>query len=95
MIEFGKFPLKLFDIACATHTLPGQMPREVVIFAIEVQDVTTFGESCTSKVERAIPKVIQRVARELTGRGRYRDTRPGNSSQPGVSSSLRIYCALA
>jgi len=54
------------------------IPREIAIFAIEVQDVTTFSESCTPRVERAIPKVVQRVARELTGRGRHRDTGPGN-----------------
>lgn len=43
------------------------LPREIVIFAIEVQDVTTFGVSCTPEVERAIPKVVQTVATELAG----------------------------
>ena len=41
------------------------MPREIVIFAIEVADVTTFGESCTPKVEQAIPKTVETVAREV------------------------------
>lgn len=45
------------------------MPQEVTIFAIEVQDVTTFSESCTPRVERAIPKVVHRVAKELAGQG--------------------------
>ncbi len=43
------------------------MPREIIIFAIEVQDVTTFGESCTPQVEQAIPRAVQMVARELAG----------------------------
>ena len=46
-------------------TLGLDMPREIVIFAIEVQDVTTFSESCTPRVERAIPKVVEMVAEEV------------------------------
>ena len=41
------------------------MPQEIVIFAIEVADVTTFGEECTPEVERAIPEVIRLVLQEL------------------------------
>lgn len=56
------------------------MPREIIIFAIEVQDVTTFGESCTPQVERAIPAAVNMVARELAGRGRHKDTGPGDQA---------------
>jgi len=45
------------------------IPQEIVIFAIEAQDVTTFSESLTPEVEQAIPKAVQIVARELDGRG--------------------------
>ena len=41
------------------------MPKEIVIFAIEVQDVITFSESCTTRVESAIPKVVEMVAEEV------------------------------
>jgi hydrogenase maturation protease len=41
------------------------MPKEIVIFAIEVQDVVTFSESCTPEVERAIPEVVEMVAEEV------------------------------
>lgn len=41
------------------------MLREIAIFAIEVQDVTTFGGSCTPEVEWAIPHVADMVASEL------------------------------
>ena len=42
-----------------------EMPREIIILAIEVQDVTTFSESLTPEVERAIPRVVEMVAHEL------------------------------
>ncbi len=41
------------------------MPKEMVIFAIEVEDVLTFGEKLTPKVEAAIPKVCELVLQEL------------------------------
>jgi hydrogenase maturation protease len=43
------------------------VPREVVIYAVEVSDVTTFREGCTPEVERAIPQVADMVIRELLG----------------------------
>lgn len=45
-----------------------EMPKEIVIVAIEVQDVTTFSESCTPEVERIIPKVVEMVASEVAHR---------------------------
>jgi hydrogenase maturation protease len=44
------------------------VPREVVIFAIEVADVTTFSEQCTPEVEQSIPKVVDMVIEEVGGR---------------------------
>lgn len=43
------------------------LPRQIIIFAIEVQNVTTFGEECTPEVERAIPVCVERVVQELNG----------------------------
>lgn len=43
------------------------MPREITIFAIEVEDVTTFSERCTSEVERVIPVVTDMVIQKLDG----------------------------
>jgi hydrogenase maturation protease len=42
-----------------------KLPREIIIFAIEVEDVTTFSEECTSAVLKAVPKCVEMVAREL------------------------------
>jgi hydrogenase maturation protease len=42
-----------------------EMPKEIVIFAVEVADATTFGEGCTPQVERAIPKVVEMVREDV------------------------------
>lgn len=41
------------------------LPQEIVIFAIEVADVTTFNEGCTTSVEQVIPVATDMVLREL------------------------------
>jgi len=43
------------------------LPQRIVILAIEVEDVTTFSEECTPKVERAIPICVEKVIQELNG----------------------------
>lgn len=37
------------------------LPKEIVIFAIEVENVTSFSEQCTPEVGRAIPICVDRV----------------------------------
>jgi len=41
------------------------LPQQIVIFAIEVENVTSFSEKCTPEVERAIPVVADMVMAEL------------------------------
>ena len=41
------------------------LPQEIVIFAIEVSDVSTFGEEYTPQVKLAIPTCVEMVLREL------------------------------
>lgn len=43
------------------------MPREVIIFGIEVSDVSTFGEGFTSEVGQAIPVCVEMITKELNG----------------------------
>ena len=45
------------------------LPQEIIIFAIEAADVTTFGEECTPEVRRAIPVCVKMVVRELGSAG--------------------------
>ena len=41
------------------------MPREIVIIAVEVADVITFGEEPTPAVQAAIPRAVEMVRQEL------------------------------
>lgn len=41
--------------------------EDFVIIAVEVEEVTTFGETCTPAVEAAIPRAVESVLGELTG----------------------------
>ena len=43
------------------------LPQQIIIFAIEVVDVTTFSEKCTPEVEQAIPLAVSMIAEELSG----------------------------
>lgn len=42
-----------------------EMPREVVIFAIEAKDMATFSEKLSSEVEKAVPKAVEVVLKEV------------------------------
>jgi Ni,Fe-hydrogenase maturation factor len=44
--------------------------ESIVIIAIEVEDVLTFGEMCTPAVAAAIPRAVETVLDELGGEGR-------------------------
>lgn len=45
------------------------LPGEIIIFAVEVPDVTTFSESLTPEVEQVVPEVVQMVLDELANAG--------------------------
>lgn len=42
------------------------LPQQIIIFAIEVEDVTTFSEECTPKVRGAIPVCVEMIIQEIT-----------------------------
>jgi hydrogenase maturation protease len=41
------------------------LPDEIVIFAVEVEDVNTFSEDCSLSVKQAIPECVQRIEKML------------------------------
>jgi hydrogenase maturation protease len=45
--------------------LTEKMPKEIVIFAIEVEQVTKFTEEMTQKVKEAVPKAVNLVLEEI------------------------------
>ena len=45
----------------------GLVLPEITIFAIEVEDVTSFSEECTPEVSEAVPVCVEMVLQELDG----------------------------
>ena len=42
-----------------------KMPEQILVYAIEIKDNTTFSEDCTDIVMKSVPEVIQRVLQEV------------------------------
>lgn len=42
-----------------------KIPNQIEIFAIEIEDNTSFSEECTEKVKASIPKVVEAIIREI------------------------------
>ena len=57
--------MNLFTALELGQRLGMSLPAEIVIFAIEVADVITFGEQCTPEVVPAIPVATEMVLREV------------------------------
>lgn len=71
-IEATKHTSAPHDINLATALELGKrlgmtLPQQIVIYAIEVADVTTFNEKCTPELEQVIPVARDMVLRELNG----------------------------
>lgn len=66
---FNRSPLlhdaSILSILDLGRALQLEMPQEVIIFAIEAEDMVTFSEKCTPKVEEAIPVAAKRVIEEI------------------------------
>ena len=43
------------------------VPKQVFIYAIEPQNITTFGEQCTPKVSKMIPQLVDLIIKEQLG----------------------------
>jgi hydrogenase maturation protease len=41
------------------------LPQQIVIFAVEASDVSTFNEECTPEVKQSIPVCVEMVLREV------------------------------
>ena len=60
----------LHDVGLLTALKLGQrleldMPREVILFAVEGEDLVTFSEKCSPEVEKAIPVVVDLILKEV------------------------------
>jgi len=64
--------LDFFQTLSLGRRLTGDIPDEVIIVAIEVKNVSDFGEDLTPEVERAVPAAVDQVLRELAiGQGDF------------------------
>lgn len=41
------------------------MPCQIDVFAVEIEDNTKFSEECTEKVRESIPKIVEAIIREI------------------------------
>ncbi len=51
-------------LALGRRLVPDQMPKEVVFFAVEVEDLVNVREMLTPKVAKALPGIVERVMEE-------------------------------
>ncbi len=64
-----------------------EMPGEVVIYAIEVEDNRTFGEACSPSVAAVVDAVAALVVLEIAGRAPTERARVGEHSEPQGAGS--------
>jgi len=71
-LDFTRHAASPHDVNFATALELGKrlglpLPREIVIFAVEVADASTFSEECTPEVKQAIPVCAKMIIQELGG----------------------------
>jgi hydrogenase maturation protease len=52
-------------LALGRKLVPNEMPKEVVFFAVEAEDLVNVSERLTPKLMKALPKIVEKVRREL------------------------------
>ncbi|MCX8027804.1 MAG: hydrogenase maturation protease [Thermodesulfovibrionales bacterium] len=63
----GTHNITLFEIIRLGRTLfPDEMPKEIKIIGIEVEDVLTLNRECTERVKSAIPEAVK-IIRDYLG----------------------------
>jgi hydrogenase maturation protease len=53
-------------LALGRKLVPNEMPRDVIFFAIEAEDLVNVSERLTPKVAKALPRIVEQVKKELT-----------------------------
>lgn len=62
----GTHSLSLFEVIRIGYQIfPEDMPKEIKIIGIEVEEVDQFDRECSPKVQQAIPKVIEKIKNYL------------------------------
>ena len=53
-------------LALGRKLVPNEMPREVVFFAVEAEDLINVGERLTPELAKALPRIVEQVERALS-----------------------------
>jgi hydrogenase maturation protease len=53
-------------LALGRKLVPNEMPREVVFFAVEAEDLVNVGERLTPELAKALPRIVEQVGRALS-----------------------------
>ncbi|MFQ3573999.1 MAG: hydrogenase maturation protease [Thermodesulfovibrionales bacterium] len=62
----GTHNITLFEVIRLGRTLfPDEMPKEIRIIGVEVEDILTLDRECTEKVREAIPQVVRIIKEYL------------------------------
>lgn len=74
-LDFTRHSASPHDVNLATALELGKrlglsLPQQIIIFAIEVADASTFSEECTPEVRRAIPACVEMIIQEINGEPR-------------------------
>jgi len=56
--------ISLFDAFRIVKDQGYTLPEEIIIYAIEVEDVETLSEQCTKKVQKTIPAITDQIINE-------------------------------
>lgn len=54
--------------AMGRKIVPEQMPKEILYFAIEAEDIVNVSEELTEKVAKALPDIVARIEEEIRRR---------------------------
>ena len=74
-LDFTRHAASPHDVNLATALELGKrlelsLPQQIIIFAIEVMDASTFSEECTPEVRRVIPDCVEMIIQEINGEPR-------------------------
>jgi hydrogenase maturation protease len=54
-------------IELGNSLFPGEMPAEIIVYAVQVQDVEHVTGKMTKAVKAAVPEVVRRILAEING----------------------------
>jgi len=62
----GTHSMSLFEVIRIGYTIfPEEMPKEIKIIGIEVENISEFSRELSPSVEKAIPKVLNKIKKYL------------------------------